>query len=81
VIEGLGFAIIRWSLVANDLRAGRVVLASDRVMPHRFAYYFVCPEVYAELPKLALFRTWLLEQAHAFELPPVPQRARLRSTA
>jgi LysR family glycine cleavage system transcriptional activator len=81
VIEGLGFSIIRWSLVANDLRAGRVVLASDRVMPHRFAYYFVCPEVYVELPKLASFRTWLLEQARAFELPPVPQRAKLRSTA
>jgi LysR family glycine cleavage system transcriptional activator len=80
-IEGLGYSILRWSLVANDLRAGRVVLASDRVLPHPLAYYFVCPEVYVDLPKLALFRKWLLEQARAFDLPPVPQRAKLRSTA
>ena len=80
-IEGLGYSILRWSLVANELRAGRVVLASDRVLPHRFAYYFVCPEVYVDLPKLALFRKWLMEQARDFDLPPVPQRAKLRSTA
>jgi LysR family transcriptional regulator, glycine cleavage system transcriptional activator len=79
--EGLGYSIIRWSLVANDLSAGRVVLASDRVLPHRFAYYFVCPEVYVDLPKLALFRNWLVEQARGFALPPVPQRAKLRPTA
>lgn len=80
-VEGLGFSIIRWSLVANDLRAGRVVLASDRVLPHRFAYYFVCPEVYVGLPKLALFRQWLMAQARDFGLPPVPHREKLRSTA
>lgn len=80
-IEGLGYSILRWSLVANELRAGRVVLASDRVLPHRFAYYFVCPEVYVDLPKLAMFRKWLIEQARDFDLPPVPQRAKLRSTA
>jgi LysR family transcriptional regulator, glycine cleavage system transcriptional activator len=81
VIEGLGYSIIRWSLVAHELRAGRVVLASDRVLPHRLAYYFVCPEVYVDLPKLAMFRKWLMEQARDFALPPVPQRAKLRSTA
>lgn len=80
-IEGLGYSILRWSLVANELQAGRVVLASDRVLPHRFAYYFVCPEVYVDLPKLATFRKWLVEQARNFDLPPVPQRAKLRTTA
>lgn len=67
--EGLGYAIVRWSLVAGDLEAGRVVLASDRVLPHRLCYWFVCPESYAQLPKVAAFREWLKEEARAFAGP------------
>jgi len=72
VNEGLGFAIMRWTLVADELQTGRVVLASRRVIPYRFAYYFVCPESYAELPKVAALRQWLRKQASAFA-PPVVQ--------
>jgi hypothetical protein len=56
--------------VADELQAGRVVLASRRVVPYRFAYYFVCPASYAELPKVAALRQWLRKQAAAF-VPPV----------
>ncbi len=77
--EGLGFAILRWSLVAPDLEAGSLVLASDRVIPYRFAHYFVCPEPYLTMPKLAAFRAWIAHQAAQFAVPPVPQRPRLRS--
>ena len=70
VSEGLGFGIMRWTLVADELQTGRVVLASRRVIPYRFAYYFVCPEGYAELPKVAALRQWLRKQAAAF-VPPV----------
>jgi LysR family transcriptional regulator, glycine cleavage system transcriptional activator len=73
-IEGLGFAIIRWSLVANDLAAGRVALASERVIPYKFSYYFVCPKAYIELPKLAILRDWLLEQARGFAAPPLARK-------
>jgi LysR family glycine cleavage system transcriptional activator len=69
VIEGLGFAIMRWTLAACELQAGRVVLASERVVPHRFNYYFVCPETYIALPKVAAFRDWLLQQARQFSPP------------
>jgi LysR family glycine cleavage system transcriptional activator len=72
VSEGLGFGIMRWTLVADELQAGRVVLASRRVVPYRFAYYFVCPASYAELPKVAALRQWLRKQAAAF-VPPVAQ--------
>jgi LysR family transcriptional regulator, glycine cleavage system transcriptional activator len=70
VLEGLGYAVLRWSLVAGDLAAGHITLASERVIPHRFTYYFVCPESYASLPKVAAVRDWLLETARDFPDPP-----------
>jgi len=69
-IEGLGFGILRWTLAAGELQAGRVALASQRVLPYRFAYYFVCPEAYLALPKVAALREWLLQQARQFAPPP-----------
>jgi LysR family transcriptional regulator, glycine cleavage system transcriptional activator len=77
VMEGLGFGILRWTLAASELQAGRIVLASQQVLPHRFAYYFVCPESYIALPKVATFRDWVREQAAAFAAPcrPLAERA------
>jgi LysR family glycine cleavage system transcriptional activator len=69
-IEGVGFGILRWTLVAAELQAGRVVLASQRIVPHRFAYHFVCPEGYMVLPKVAALRDWLVQQAQQFPAPP-----------
>jgi len=46
-------------------------LASDRVLPHRFSYYFVCPEDYASFHKVAALRDWLLQQGGDFLPPPV----------
>lgn len=75
VFEGLGYAVLRWTLVAADLAAGRVELASERVIPHRFAYYFVCPEPYSNLPKVTAFRDWLIDAARDFPDPPGALRA------
>lgn len=72
VIEGLGFGLLRWTLAASEVRAGRIVLASDHVVPHRFAYYFVCPKEYATFPKVAALREWLVQQGREFAPPPVP---------
>ncbi len=69
-VEGLGFGILRWTLAAGELQAGRVVMASDRVLPYRYAYHFVCPEAYLALPKVAALREWLLGQARQFPAPP-----------
>ena len=69
-VEGLGFAILRWTLAAGELQAGRIVLASQRVLPYRYAYYFVCPEAYLVLPKVAALREWLLQQGRQFTPPP-----------
>jgi LysR family glycine cleavage system transcriptional activator len=73
-MEGLGFAIIRWSLAAAELEAGRIALASERVIPYRFSYYFVCPKTYIELPKVAILRDWLRAQARAFAAPAAKKR-------
>ena len=70
VIEGLGFGLLRWTLAACEVQAGRLVLASDHVVPHRFSYYFVCPQDYATFPKVAALREWLLQQAGEFSAPP-----------
>jgi LysR family glycine cleavage system transcriptional activator len=70
-IEGLGFSILRWTLAAGELQAGRVVLASPQVVHYRFAYHFVCPEAYMVLPKVAALRDWLVQQAQQFAAPPL----------
>jgi LysR family glycine cleavage system transcriptional activator len=69
-VEGLGFGILRWTLAAGELQAGRLVLASKQVLPYRFAYYFVCPEAYMTLPKIVALRDWLVGQAREFPSPP-----------
>lgn len=77
--QGLGFALLRWSLIAGDIQAGRVEFASTRVMPFRYSYYFVCPEPYAQLPKVAKLREWFLEQARNFPAPTPIVRTRRRT--
>lgn len=70
VTEGLGFAILRWTLAAGEVQSGRIALASRRVLPYPLAYYFVCPETYAALPKVAALREWLKSQVGEFSPPP-----------
>jgi LysR family glycine cleavage system transcriptional activator len=70
-MAGMGYALLRWTIVCNELAAGRIVLASDHVVPHQFSYYFVCPEDYATFPKVAALRDWLLQEGKAFEGPPL----------
>ena len=72
VMEGLGFGLLRWTIAASEVHAGRIALASDHIVPHRFAYYFVCPQDYATFPKVAALRDWLMQQGREFPRPPVP---------
>ncbi len=82
VSEGLGFGLLRWTLAASEIRSGRIVLASEHIVPHRFAYYFVCPKEYASFPKVAALREWLQQQGREFAPPPIPtSRTTAKSTA
>ena len=81
VLEGLGFGLLRWTLAAAELQSGRIVLASEHVVPHRFSYYFVCPQSYAAFPKVAALRDWLLQQGRQFSPPPLPANQPARKRA
>ena len=67
--QGQGLALSRWSLVAQDLAAGRIVRASKRIAPCPSAYYFVCPESYVTMPKVQQLLGWLRQMAAAFPRP------------
>ena len=67
--EGLGFALARWTMVKRSLDKGTLRLASKEVVPHGSAYYFVCPRAYLDLPKVALFREWIVAAAQDFPEP------------
>jgi LysR family transcriptional regulator, glycine cleavage system transcriptional activator len=67
--QGIGLALTRWSLAAQDLRSGRIVRASERTVPCPRSYYFVCPEMYVSMPKVQQLLAWLREMAAAFPRP------------
>jgi LysR family transcriptional regulator, glycine cleavage system transcriptional activator len=69
VEEGLGFALMRWTLVAGALQRRSLKLAGKELLPDESAYYFVCPEPYLAMPKVAHFREWLLAAAKEFPRP------------
>ena len=67
--QGEGIALSRWSLVARDIQAGRLVRPVDAVVKADWSSYFVAPLHYFDLPKVAAFRDWLLDHFSRFELP------------
>ena len=79
--EGLGFAVVRWSLAAQDIERGLLVLASRHVVASRWSYWFVCPESYAGLPKVAALRDWLHSEVRGFAGPSVEALRNTRKPA
>jgi len=67
--QGEGIALSRWSLVARDIEAGRLVRPINAVVKADWSTYFVAPPHYFDLPKVAVFREWLMDQFSRFELP------------
>ncbi|KAA9132599.1 transcriptional regulator GcvA [Marinihelvus fidelis] len=67
--QGEGIALSRWSLVARDIAAGRLVRPINKVVRTDWSYYFVTPPAYADMPKVIAFREWILEQCKAFPPP------------
>jgi LysR family glycine cleavage system transcriptional activator len=67
--QGHGLALARWSLVAGDLAAGRLVRPSSQSVRQHHAYYFVAPINNFDLPKVIRFRDWLREVCSEFPPP------------
>lgn len=68
--QGYGLALARWTLVADALADGRLVIASRRIVRGPRSYWFVTPRAYRELDKVQRFREWLQAEAAAFAPPP-----------
>jgi len=67
--QGQGLALTRWAIAARDIEGGRLVRASEQLLPCPRSYYFVCPESYLALPKLQELLGWLRQAAAAFAAP------------
>jgi LysR family transcriptional regulator, glycine cleavage system transcriptional activator len=61
--SGAGLALARWSLVADDVRLGRLAVASKKFVPYSLAYYFVCPPKHRDLRMVTTFHSWLRAEA------------------
>jgi LysR family glycine cleavage system transcriptional activator len=67
--QGEGISLTRWSLVSRDIQASRLVRPIDTAVKADWSHYFVAPPNYFDLPKVAVFRDWLMEHCMDFEPP------------
>ncbi|MCK1791349.1 LysR substrate-binding domain-containing protein [Pseudomonas violetae] len=63
--QGTGVAIGDWSLIGDDLSAGRLVMPFELKVKTGLAYYLVFPEKPEPSPKLREMMGWLVEQAQS----------------
>jgi LysR family transcriptional regulator, glycine cleavage system transcriptional activator len=65
-VNGQGIGLARTALAAWDLLSGRLIApVASMELPLSGAYWIVAPKAYADLPKIATFRSWLLAEAAA----------------
>jgi LysR family glycine cleavage system transcriptional activator len=64
-VDGQGIALARSALAAWDLGVGRLVRPFAPSLKLPYAYWIVCPKPTASLPKITIFRNWLLREAAA----------------
>ena len=62
-VDGQGVALARTTLAASDLINGRLVRPFETALRLPKSYWIICPKAAVTLPKIALFRTWLLREA------------------
>ncbi|MFY7961048.1 MAG: transcriptional regulator GcvA [Elsteraceae bacterium] len=74
-IDGLGVALARSPLVADDLAAGRLVRPFAAALPAQGSYYFVCRPSEVDDPRVAALRQWMREEVAAMNAAPAPALA------
>jgi LysR family glycine cleavage system transcriptional activator len=67
--QGEGIALTRWSLASREIVARRLVRPIEAMVKADWSHYFVAPPHYFDLPKVAAFRDWMVDQAGQFEAP------------
>ncbi|GAB3250676.1 transcriptional regulator GcvA [Chitinimonas naiadis] len=61
-VEGQGIALVRRSLVRDDLAAGRLVQLFETTLPFNWSYWLVTPQPPPHRPVLQTFIQWLQEE-------------------
>ena len=61
-VDGVGIAIVDPSLVAEDIKAGRLMTPFPQTLADKSAYYFVYPKSRAENIHIQQLQSWLLQQ-------------------
>ena len=61
-INGMGVTGAWYSLVADDVKAGRLALVLDQSIPTSLGFHLVMPEKHAVLEKVVAFRAWIFDQ-------------------
>ena len=64
-IDGAGVALGWRFLAADDLDAGRLIAPFELHLPLGSAFHLVFPPAFADRPRLAAFRHWLLDEISA----------------
>ncbi|HEX6272918.1 MAG TPA: transcriptional regulator GcvA [Polyangiaceae bacterium] len=69
-LRGQGVGLARYSLAADELDAGRLVLPFPKAarLPTGLAYYLTAPRESLRRPVVAAFRAWLLEESEALRV-------------
>jgi LysR family transcriptional regulator, glycine cleavage system transcriptional activator len=62
-VDGQGVALARMTLAATDLISGRLLRPFAEELRLSKAYWIICPQATADLPKIVTFRQWLLAEA------------------
>jgi LysR family glycine cleavage system transcriptional activator len=77
-IDGQGIALARTTLAASDLISGRLVRPFDEELRLSKTYWVICPKATTTLPKIVMFRGWLLSEAASDigKLKALPVKAR-----
>lgn len=78
---GLGVALVHPDFFAEELAAGRLIQPFPIVAENGKAYHLVYPPAYADRPKVAAFREWLLAEAEDFRAEMKRPYARRRMAA
>ncbi len=62
-VSGSGVALVWHTLVAEELRNGRLLRLINSALPTEHGYHLIAPLNRLQVPKVTAFREWLLEQA------------------
>lgn len=65
VLAGRGIALMRYSLVANLLKAGLLQCPIDISVPAEYQYYLIAPEAKFRTDKVRAFVSWIIGEVRS----------------